>query len=125
MEAFGIPGTNTVIYAETWNTPTGTVRLNKTESPHIGYVIDETGNWVPPVNFEDINVAVREIRKKEILNKWPVDKQLEAITDFMAGNETKFKQLQSDFIEIKTALPFSTSVTPTASKTKVKQIKKK
>lgn len=121
MIPFGIPNTAEVIYAEDWNQPANTVKLVTPVSPVLGYVIDETGNWVPPMNFGEINDTVRKVRKMEILNKWPIDKQLEAITDFLAGDETKFKQLKESLDTIKLGLPFHDKPEDTSKpKTKTK-----
>ena len=49
---------------------------------------------------------ISEQRKKNYLNAWPIEKQLEAYSEALLGRTEKQEQMLKDFAEIRKALPF-------------------
>ncbi|MBQ7503979.1 MAG: hypothetical protein IJT79_01495 [Ruminococcus sp.] len=49
---------------------------------------------------------IAQRRKQEYLTAWPVEKQLEAITEAQAGRPEKQQQMLQDFANIREALPY-------------------
>ncbi len=49
---------------------------------------------------------ISEQRKKNYLNAWPIEKQLEAYSEALLGRTEKQEQMLKDFAEIREALPF-------------------
>lgn len=49
---------------------------------------------------------VREERKRQYLRAWPVEAQLEAISEAAAGRPEKQKQMMADFQRIRESLPY-------------------
>lgn len=49
---------------------------------------------------------VREARKQRYLNLWPLEKQLEALTEAAMGRPEKRDEMVKDFAEIRRVLPF-------------------
>lgn len=50
---------------------------------------------------------VRKKRKNEYLARFPVEKQLEALTEAAQGRPEKLEQMTADFARIRANLPFS------------------
>lgn len=108
IRAFGYVGTTEVIMAEDWNRPSGTVLLLEMSPPGPGYIIDMTGNWTLAPSIEEAKELIKETRKNAILTLWPVHKQMEAISDQLTGDTTKFEQLQKDIENIRKQYPYPT-----------------
>lgn len=49
---------------------------------------------------------VREERRRRYLAAWPVERQMEALTEAIDGRAEKQKQMLEDFAVIRKALPF-------------------
>jgi hypothetical protein len=124
MRPYGVVGTTEVVYAEDWNQPAGTILLVTGDSPGPGYLIDETGNWSYPANIEAVKESIRIARKDAYLKAWPVDKQMEAIGDHLAGDSTKFDLMQVAFDKIKEDFPYPTQLEVLPKKSLGLKIKK-
>lgn len=49
---------------------------------------------------------VQEERRRRYLAAWPVEKQMEALTEALSGREGKRDKMLEDFAAIREALPF-------------------
>ena len=58
------------------------------------------------VIYRPSNNDIRKERKKRYLEKWPIEKQLEAFSEAFAGRNEKTEELLKDFADIRKALPF-------------------
>lgn len=92
MNKYGIIGTSNVVYAEEWNKPENSV-LIQSRKPGENYVVDRTGNWEIDPNVNSANKQANKARKEAILKEWPIEKQLEAITENLMGQPEKMKEL--------------------------------
>ena len=104
---YGYVGTNTIIKANSWNPVNGAIIVNE-PYPGLPYILGEDGEWhIPesPSEKEYINARIREKRKQEILAKWKVNDQMEALTESAMGDDTKLNQLKQDISTIKLNLP--------------------
>lgn len=106
MRPYGMVGTDQIMFTEDWNKPADMIPVVSADSPGTGYVIDETGNWSLPANVSIAKEAIRKARQDEILRAWPIAQQMEAIGDHLAGDSTKFNQMQLDLEEIKKKFPY-------------------
>jgi hypothetical protein len=50
---------------------------------------------------------IRERRKDEYLAAWPIEKQMEAHSEYAQGRPEKLRQMTADFAKIRANLPFS------------------
>ena len=92
MLRYGYIGTDKIVYADEWNQPEGTV-LVQSKKPGDNYVLDLTGNWEISPNVTKANEQASKARKESILKEWPIDKQLEALTENAMGQPEKLNQL--------------------------------
>ena len=58
------------------------------------------------VKYSPTHEQVVQEREKRYLALWPVEKQLEAYAEALAGRNEKQIQMLKDFAEIRKALPF-------------------
>lgn len=58
------------------------------------------------VEFKPTLEEVRERRKRKYLEKYPVEAQLEAITEYAQGRPGKLNELTKGLSEIRESLPF-------------------
>ena len=49
---------------------------------------------------------IRERRKREYLARWPVERQLEALSEAARGRPEKLVEMRRGLLEIREALPF-------------------
>ena len=49
---------------------------------------------------------VQEERRRRYLAAWPVEKQMEALAEALAGRTEKWEKMLEDFASIREALPF-------------------
>lgn len=49
---------------------------------------------------------IQRKRKEKYLEQWPIEKQLEAISEAISGRPEKQEQMLKDFTKIREALPF-------------------
>lgn len=49
--------------------------------------------------------TVRAVRRGAYLSAWPIEAQLEALTDASNGDDTKLKRLMADIAKIKDTYP--------------------
>ena len=49
---------------------------------------------------------IRERRKREYLARWPVERQLEALSEAAMGRPEKLDEMRQGLLEIREALPF-------------------
>lgn len=56
--------------------------------------------YMPPADM------VRERRKQMYLEKWPLEAQLEALTEASMGRPDKLETMKEDLAEIRRVLPF-------------------
>ena len=94
---YAVPGENCTTYAYHWHQPPGTVEMIGPNPDPDLYIASSDGTWV----IGDYKTA----RKNEILKVWPVDKQLEAITESADGRHEKMIELQKFLEEIKNKYP--------------------
>ncbi len=87
---FAVPGDSDFTICEERLRPEGTVRMKGVNPNTDIYVASKNGTW----EVKDYAAA----RKAEILKAWPIDKQLEAITEFADNKPEKMNQLK-DFIQ--------------------------
>ena len=50
---------------------------------------------------------IRERRKREYLARWPVERQLEALSEAAMGRPEKLDEMKQGLLAIREALPFS------------------
>lgn len=50
---------------------------------------------------------IRERRRAEYLARWPVERQLEALSEAAMGRPEKLDEMKQGLLEIREALPFS------------------
>ena len=49
---------------------------------------------------------IRERRKREYLSRWPVERQLEALSEATMGRPEKLDEMKQGLLAIREALPF-------------------
>jgi hypothetical protein len=59
------------------------------------------------INYRPTPEEVRKKRKNEYLTRFPVEKQLEALTEAAQGRPEKLNELLQGLAEIRGALPFA------------------
>ena len=62
------------------------------------------------INYKPTSAEVRKKRKEEYLSQYPIEIQLEALTEAAMGNDTKLKELVKGLSMIRESLPFSEEV---------------
>ena len=62
------------------------------------------------ISYSPTSAEVRKKRKEEYLSQYPVEIQLEALTEAAMGNDTKLKELVKGLSMIRESLPFSEEV---------------
>ena len=105
FEMYGLPGTTETILCEPWNKPNGFVKMHTKERPDGRYIIDPTGNWQLFADSEKLTKATLDERKSVIMSEWPVEKQLEAITENALGRPEKLNELTKFIQKVKKDLP--------------------
>ena len=53
---------------------------------------------------------IRERRRAEYLSRWPVERQLEALSEAAMGRPEKLDEMRRGLLEIREALPFERGV---------------
>ena len=59
------------------------------------------------IKYKPTSAEVRKNRKEEYLSKYPIEIQLEALTESAMGNKSKLKELVKGLSVIRESLPFS------------------
>ena len=59
------------------------------------------------IKYKPTSAEVRKKRKEEYLSQYPIEIQLEALTEAAMGNKSKLKALVQGLAEIRESLPFS------------------
>ena len=59
------------------------------------------------IKYKPTSAEVRKKRKAEYLSKYPIEIQLEALTEAAMGNKSKQKELVKGLSVIRESLPFS------------------
>ena len=59
------------------------------------------------IKYKPTSAEVRKKRKAEYLQRFPVDVQLEALTEAASGRPEKLNELLQGLAEIRESLPFS------------------
>ena len=62
------------------------------------------------ISYSPTSAEVRKKRKEEYLSQYPIEIQLEALTEAAMGNDTKLKELVKGLSMIRESLPFSEEV---------------
>ena len=62
------------------------------------------------ISYSPTSAEVRKKRKEEYLSQYPVEIQLEALTEAAMGNKSKLKELVKGLSMIRESLPFSEEV---------------
>ena len=62
------------------------------------------------ISYSPTSAEVRKKRKEEYLSQYPVEIQLEALTEAAMGDKTKLKELVKGLSVIRESLPFSEEV---------------
>ena len=62
------------------------------------------------INYKPTSAEVRKKRKEEYLSQYPIEIQLEALTEAAMGNKKKLKELAKGLSDIRESLPFSEEV---------------
>lgn len=62
------------------------------------------------ISYSPTSAEVRKKRKEEYLSQYPVEIQLEALTEAAMGDKTKLKELVKGLSMIRESLPFSEEV---------------
>ena len=62
------------------------------------------------INYKPTAEEVRKQRKEEYLSQYPIEIQLEALTEAAMGDEKKLKELVKGLSVIRESLPFSEEV---------------
>ena len=106
FKLYAKPGTNFVISAQLWNVPEGFVCV-QSYPPNESYIADKTGEWIYPTDdvVRKMTDAVKKQRKEMILKAYPVDVQLNAILEFIDGDDTKIKEIIEGIKKIKENFP--------------------
>ena len=63
------------------------------------------------ISYKPTSVEVRKKRKEEYLSQYPIDTQLEALTEAAMGRTTKLDELVKGLSDIRDSLPFSEEAT--------------
>jgi len=59
------------------------------------------------INYKPTSAEVRKKRKEDYLQRFPVERQLEALTEAASGRPEKLNELMQGLAEIRRALPFA------------------
>lgn len=59
------------------------------------------------INYKPTSAEVRKSRKEEYLSKYPIEIQLEALTEAAMGRTAKLDELVKGLSDIRETLPFS------------------
>ena len=59
------------------------------------------------INYKPTSAEVRKKRKEEYLSQYPIEIQLEALTEAAMGNKKKLKELVKGLSDIRETLPLS------------------
>ena len=59
------------------------------------------------IKYKPTSVEVRKKRKAEYLSKYPIEIQLEALTEAASGRPEKLNELMQGLAEIRGALPYA------------------
>lgn len=59
------------------------------------------------ISYSPTSAEVRKKRKEEYLQQYPIEIQLEALTEAAMGNKKKLKELVKGLSDIRESLPFS------------------
>ena len=59
------------------------------------------------INYKPTSAEVRKKRKEDYLQRFPVERQLEALTEAASGRPEKLNELMQGLAEIRESLPFS------------------
>ena len=62
------------------------------------------------IKYKPTSAEVRKKRKAEYLSKYPIEIQLEALTESAQGRPEKLNELLQGLVEIRESLPFSEEV---------------
>lgn len=62
------------------------------------------------ISYNPTSAEVRKKRKEEYLSQYPIEIQLEALTEAAMGNKKKLKELVKGLSVIRESLPFSEEV---------------
>ena len=62
------------------------------------------------ISYSPTSAEVRKKRKEEYLSQYPIEIQLEALTEAAMGDKTKLKELVKGLSNIRESLPFSEEV---------------
>ena len=62
------------------------------------------------ISYSPTSAEVRKKRKEEYLSQYPIEIQLEALTEAAMGDKTKLKELVKGLSMIRESLPFSEEV---------------
>jgi hypothetical protein len=62
------------------------------------------------ISYKPTSAEVRKKRKEEYLSQYPIEIQLEALTEAAMGNKKKLKELVKGLSVIRESLPFSEEV---------------
>jgi len=62
------------------------------------------------INYKPTSAEVRKKRKEDYLQRFPVERQLEALTEAASGRPEKLNELLQGLAEIRESLPFSEEV---------------
>ena len=62
------------------------------------------------ISYSPTSAEVRKKRKEEYLSQYPIEIQLEALTEAAMGDKTKLKGLVKGLSNIRESLPFSEEV---------------
>ena len=62
------------------------------------------------ISYKPTSAEVRKKRKERYLSDYPIDAQLEALTEAAMGNKSKLKELVKGLSVIRESLPFSEEV---------------
>jgi hypothetical protein len=62
------------------------------------------------IKYKPTSVEVQKKRKAEYLSKYPIEIQLEALTEAAMGRTTKLDELVKGLSDIRESLPFSEEV---------------
>ena len=62
------------------------------------------------ISYSPTSAEVRKKRKEEYLSQYPIEIQLEALTEAAMGDKTQLKELVKGLSNIRESLPFSEEV---------------
>lgn len=97
MHYYAVPGSSEFIISPTYLRPEGTVEMSDPNPNTDVYIASSDGTWI----VSDYRAA----RKEMILKTWPVDKQLEALTESANGRHDKLLELQDFLTKVKETYP--------------------